>query len=166
MLTDRYFHELSQSRAVMPYSGLTCLVRIFHWPGYRNRNSRNLHWSGYFFCCFLPQHQIRQFKIFIVDLVQTNTKSGLTFHNCNQWKDFVQEGGIHFPPSYFYYSIFVQASISTLVPDCSTGKLGIDYDKYQAITRQEHSKYIRDCFCYVPAVKMLYSCHSLSIDKR
>ena len=89
----RNSHELSQSRAVMPYSGLTCSVRIFYWPGYRNRNSRNLHWSGYFPCWFLPQHQIRQFRIFIVDLVQTNTKSGLTFHNCNQWKDFVQEGG-------------------------------------------------------------------------
>ena len=83
MLTDRYFHELSQSRAVMPYSGLTCSVRIFYWDIETGIAGTCID-PAIFPCCFLPQHQIRQFRIFIVDLVQTNTKSGLTFHNCNQ----------------------------------------------------------------------------------
>ena len=148
----------------MPYSGLTCSVRFFIDRDIGTGIAGTCI-DPAIFCCFLPQHQIRQFKIFIVDLVQTNTKSDLHFTIATSEKTSCGKG-YPFSPSYFYYSIFVQASISTLVPDCSTGKLGIDYDKYQTITRQEHSKYIRDCSCYVPAVKMLYSCHSLSIDKR
>ena len=33
------------------------------------------------------------------------------------------------------------------------------------MTRQEHGKYMRDCSCYVHAMKMLFSCPSPSVDK-